>query len=184
MIAAAILVVAGSAVALAAMSGGPTGAVGPVGACLNPFVTHFSVQQQGMVPALQPGDTIVAPAVPAGTTFTRGEIILFRAPASFTADQSPFIKRVVGLPGETISLAGGRVLVNGAPLHEPYLAPGTVTDPMDKTSWTLGPSDLFVLGDGRSKSADSRAFGPVSVSSVTGHATEICAPDSRKGTLP
>ena len=175
----AVIVVAGSATAAyAALSSGPTGG------CMNPLATHFSNQQQSMGPTLAVGDLILVDAVPAGTLFTRGEIVVFNATGT-VAGSGPFIKRTAGLPGETISIHDGKVFVNGAALNEPYLAAGTFTDPQGaQSSWTLGTADLFVLGDSRANSADSRTFGPVPVASVTGHAAAICSPDSRRAALP
>jgi signal peptidase I len=181
LIVAVVLVAASATAAFAALSSGPTGA------CFNPLATHYSNQQGSMSPTLAIGDLILVGAVQTGTPFTRGEIVVFNAPASFGGGTSstPFIKRIIGLPGETVSLANGRVVVNGTPLDEPYLAAGTVTEPQGTPmSSVLGAAELFVLGDSRANSADSRAFGAVPIASVTGHATAICSPDSRKAALP
>jgi signal peptidase I len=173
-----VVVAGGATAAYAALSSGPTGG------CMNPLATHYSNQQQSMGPTLAVGDLILVDTVPAGTPFTRGEIVVFTAPGNF-AGSAQLIKRIVGLPGETISIHDGRVFVNGTALDEPYLAQGTVTDPQgDQSGWTLGAADLFVLGDSRANSADSRSFGPVPVASVTGRAAAICSPDSRRTALP
>lgn len=88
----------------------------------------------------------------------RYEIVVIR-----NQDGSMSVKRVVGLPGETLELADGAVRINGAPLAEPYLAPGVSTRPEGRrpASWTLGHDQYFVLGDNRMDSDDSRYFGPL-----------------------
>ena len=82
---------------------------------------------------------------------------------------------MIGLPGDQISVRDGQVLVNGKPLAEPYTFPGTApnqpTDaPPDRTDWTIGQGELFVLGDHRAESSDSRVFGPIKRDSVIGRA--------------
>ena len=79
-----------------------------------------------------------------------------------------FIKRVVGLPGDTINCQGGKLVRNGQPVVEPYLDPGTETQSCTRT--TVGPGELFVMGDNRSNSQDSRAFGPIEEDDVVGRA--------------
>jgi signal peptidase I len=79
------------------------------------------------------------------------------------------VKRVIGLPGDTVSCAGGRVLVNGNPLDEPYLKSLYPDDAVtDCTTVTVPPGHLYLLGDHRIVSQDSRETGPVSESAVTG----------------
>jgi signal peptidase I len=79
-----------------------------------------------------------------------------------------FIKRVVGLPGDTINCRGGQLVRNGKPVDEPYLDQGTQTD-CDKRI-TVGPGQLFVMGDNRGNSQDSRFFGPIPREDVVGRA--------------
>ncbi len=79
-----------------------------------------------------------------------------------------FIKRVVALPGETVEARNGEVFIGGRRLIEPYLAPGTVTANLPATRVPEG--SLFVLGDNRAASADSRMFGPIARESIVGRA--------------
>jgi len=87
------------------------------------------------------------------------------------------IKRVVGLPGETVAGAGGQVLVDGRPLQEPYLDAGVVTDPFPPVLVPEG--HVFVMGDSRGNSRDSRRFGPVPTDEVVGRAIARVWPPAR-----
>ena len=94
----------------------------------------------------------------------RGEVVVFRSPRDPDRD---FVKRVIGLPGETVEIVQGTVYVNGLELVEPYL------DRKDNT--TMAPVDVdqgtvFVLGDNRGSSNDSRSWGPVPAENLIGRA--------------
>ncbi len=94
----------------------------------------------------------------------RGDVIVLHDPGG-----SPelLIKRVIGLPGERITLANGKVFVDGVPLDEPYLTQETQGG---GRSWIVPPFSVFVLGDNRSASRDSRIFGPVALDQILGRA--------------
>jgi signal peptidase I len=94
----------------------------------------------------------------------RGDIVVIKMP---NRHSDPLIKRVVGLPGETIEIQEGHVYVNGQMLTEPYLEQLTYgnTGP-----YVIAPGYIFVLGDNRGASNDSRSFGEVKISSIVGHA--------------
>lgn len=105
-----------------------------------------------MEPTLLPGDYVVA--THRGDPPARGDIVIFPHP-----DQADFelVKRVVGLPGETVTIADGRLLVDGAVVPEPWAHGVTTPD----GSWSLR-NEVFVLGDQRTRSdADSRSIGPL-----------------------
>ena len=94
----------------------------------------------------------------------RGEVIIFEFPRDLERD---FVKRVVGLPGDTVEIQRGQVIVNGIPLNEPYITQrGNGSHP--KT--TVPEGSYFVLGDNRRASNDSRDWGPVSESRIIGRA--------------
>jgi signal peptidase I len=79
----------------------------------------------------------------------------------------PLIKRVIGLPGETVEIRDGRVYINGEPLGEPYLEQLTSGNVSPRV---ISPEHVFVLGDNRGASNDSRSFGEVALSSIVGRA--------------
>jgi signal peptidase I len=101
----------------------------------------------------------------------RGDVIVFRYPRN---PQEYFIKRVIGLPGEKIQIKDGDIHIynidnpQGVTLEEPYLSSGTKTYGLTKEAVSLGEDEFYVLGDNRNSSKDSRSFGPVNRSFVTG----------------
>ena len=98
----------------------------------------------------------------------RGDIIVLTPPVVST---EPYIKRVIGLPGEQISFAEGLVFVDGQALTEDYIE-GAITTCVRKQfcSVTVPAGHIFVLGDNRSNSADSRVFGPIPYDHIIGKA--------------
>jgi len=98
----------------------------------------------------------------------RGDIAVFDPP---NAKEEMLIKRVIGIPGDTIELRNQEVYLNGEKLNEPYFvnAPCTPIDCPDN-SWTLGPNEYFFMGDYRNRSNDSRAFGPITRDRIVGKA--------------
>jgi signal peptidase I len=94
----------------------------------------------------------------------RGDIIVLKLP---NRPGPPLIKRIVGLPGEVVEIRQGHVYINGAPLNEPYLNQLTFSShPVE----TMPDDSVFVLGDNRGYSADSRSFGVVRLEYILGHA--------------
>jgi signal peptidase I len=139
----------------------------------------YKVQQQSMEHTLEPDQyVLVDKLTPHFGPYNRGEIIVFKPPANWASptDDTPFIKRVIGIGGDTVEIKDdGFVYVNGTKLVEPYLfsvsgqaQPTTAT--AGQTVWHVPDGELFVMGDHREASADSRAFGTVPVSSVIGRA--------------
>ena len=141
---------------------------------LQALVTQpFRVEQTSMQNSLQPGEYVMVDKLtPRFTGFSRGDVVIFRPPESWpsSSDGTPYIKRVVGLPGETIVLGPEGLTVNGTRIEEPYVYRDSGSGVEELTSWTLGPEEILVFGDHRSNSSDSRAFGPIPTSTVIGRA--------------
>jgi signal peptidase I len=139
----------------------------------------YSIPTGSMAPTLKPGDRVGVVTQPRNGP-GRGEIWIFRMPPASKLTGSQGAKRVIGLPGETIEVAGGRVLINGVPLDEPYL-----TQPMTYSMppVTLGPCEYFVLGDSRDKSHDSHIWGPVPADHLVGPVKVRYWPIGRAGGL-
>ena len=84
----------------------------------------------------------------------RGDVVVFNNPSNTEQD---YIKRIVGIPGDTVMIQGGEVFVNGQMLNEPYV--NRPTEPRTQVStWVVEPNSLFVMGDNRPNSSDSRSF--------------------------
>jgi signal peptidase I len=115
---------------------------------------------------IEPGQRLF---VAVGTGIRRGDVVVLHVPASATGNSNIFVRRVIGLPGDHVACCDskGRVTVNGKPLDESYVYPG---DPPSRVTFsvTVGKGKIFVLGDRRSISLDSRTWGPVSESGVVG----------------
>lgn len=93
----------------------------------------------------------------------RGDFVVIVSPTSADVD---FIKRIVGLPGETIKIDNCKVYINGEIYNEEYLQPNTCTAPDSLTN--ISDGYYFVMGDNRTHSSDSRFFGPIPYSSIVG----------------
>jgi signal peptidase I len=99
-------------------------------------------------------------------TPARGQVVILYPDAERA--QEPLIKRVIGLPGDTVEIREGGVWVNGSRLSEPYLR-GKVTNCFGQCGpLTLGPDQYYVMGDNRPNSRDSRSFGPIPGSQIVG----------------
>jgi signal peptidase I len=134
----------------------------------------YQIQQQSMENTLMPNQyVLVDKLTPRFDDYHRGDIVIFTPPAA-VADTigTPYIKRVIGIAGDTIDIHNGHVFVNAVELDEPYLFNGQPTLPSDPKNhaWTIKPGQLFVMGDHRADSQDSRVFGPIDKSSVIGRA--------------
>jgi len=113
----------------------------------------------------------------------RGDIIVFRYPLD---PDRRLIKRIIGVPGDEIHIAGTQVYINGSLVEEPYLSPGPErnADPASAVTWTLEEDQVFVMGDNREHSSDSRHWGPLTTSAIIGKAVFIYWPVSQIGSIP
>ena len=103
------------------------------------------VTSGSMEPLVQRGDyTIVDHRIALRNGWVRGDVVCFQKPQSWDGPDETLVKRVIGLPGETIALLTGRVLINGQPLTEPYLK--ELPDPQDIQPIKLGPNQYFMMG--------------------------------------
>ena len=124
----------------------------------------FTVESSSMSPTLDAGDQVVAEKLVSGwLSLDRGDVVVLRPPAS----PALMVKRVVALPGDQVGLEDGRLVVNGRPVTEPYVDHATV-DGVYFGPLVVAPGTVFVLGDARADSVDSRVFGVVPVDRVVG----------------
>ena len=138
-------------------------------------VQTFFIPSASMEPTLQVGDRILVDKLSYRLhAVHRGDIVVFGRPPGETASQNiqDLVKRVVGMPGETIWSTGQNVYVQGPDTHGrvveiPEPVPGTMLGPPIRR-FTIPASDYFVLGDNRSNSDDSRFFGPIPRSLIVG----------------
>ena len=107
----------------------------------------------------------------------RGDVVVFRYPLDTSKS---YIKRVIGLPGDEVSIRSGHVVVNGKALTEPYLPPSYLDDQSFPTV-RVEPGHYFVLGDHRNSSNDSRAWGTVDREYIFGKAVFVYWPLSQMG---
>ncbi len=153
----------------------------------------FYIPSASMVPQLQVNDRVVVSKLSyRWHAPRRGDIVVFQAPPSEQAPAKPdsrnpviravtsvgravgvippstedFIKRVIGLPGDTVEGHDGHVFVNGKFLYEPYLPPGTFTSTFAPIK--IPPNHIWVMGDNRTDSRDSRFFGSIPRPTIIG----------------
>lgn len=126
------------------------------------------VKGDSMAPALLDHQLVLAVRLKGMTrniSAMRGKIIAFHHPMEW---QSIYVKRIVGLPNEYISIEDNSIAVDGAPIPEPYLAEPMVTNSRLASKWLIDWDEIFLLGDNRNDSEDSRNFGPVGISHIVG----------------
>jgi len=147
----------------------------------------FRIPSDSMLPTLQRGDRVLVNKWSyRAHDVHRGDVVVFSRPPEVTdASIDDLIKRVVGLPGERVSITGGHIEIDGQPLDEAYLPSRTRTDPVGPI--TCPPEDpcvipdgqVWVMGDNRGHSEDSRWFGPIPESTIVGRASARIWPPSR-----
>ena len=159
----------------------------------------FEVQQSSMFPTIVNGEYILIDKLTVRFDgYHYGDVIVFNPPSSsgLATDGIPFIKRIIGMPGDTISLENGRVFVtqpgkNPVRIDEPYVrktddgetSPTICSRPDCPQSWIVGENEYFVMGDNRPSSQDSRVFGPVDEDLILGRAWLRYFPLERVGLI-
>ncbi len=157
-------------------------------------VATYSIPSGSMEPTLEIGDRIVVNKLSYHLHgVDRGNVVVFSTPAAEDCAGPPvsdLVKRVIGLPGEVISLADGRVDINGHVLAETYLPPDVRNDTYPGPSnaayslhhaYRIPAGDVFVMGDNRPQSCDSRYWGPIRESTIVGKVDMRIWPLSRIG---
>jgi signal peptidase I len=151
------------------------------------LLQQFSIPSESMAPTLRTGDRVFVNKLSYRLhDVNRGDVVVFERPEALTDPRTKdLIKRVIGLPGETIQFRPDdcQVVVDGRVLEEPYLAPGSCTeapgshvDPDQDGTIVVPDESVFVMGDNRSNSTDSRVFGAIEEDSIVGRAFVIIWP--------
>ena len=138
----------------------------PLALLLHTFVTQvYAISGHSMEPTLFDGERVMVDKVsPALTDISRGDLIIFSSPED---ESKNLIKRVIGIAGDKIELIGEMVYLNNKPLREGYTR-RTIFPQKPGESTTVEEGFMFVLGDNRPQSRDSRDFGTVSIEHVRG----------------
>jgi signal peptidase I len=139
---------------------------------------RFRIEGSSMEPSMHPNQYVLVDKLSymLGDP-QRGDVVVFNYPLATERD---FIKRVIGLPGETVVIQGGVVTVNGEVLDEPYIS----APPNYENTWTIGPTEYFVLGDNRNSSSDSHSWGPLDKQYLIGRAIFVYWPPNLWGLVP
>jgi signal peptidase I len=162
---------------------------------INLVSARVRVEGYSMRPTLDNGEYVLINrlAYKSGN-YQRGDIIVFRPPMypdanfwqrlfglpNFDNKYEDYIKRIIGLPGETVRIAGGTVYINNIPLVEAYIA----APPDYNGEWTVPQGQLFVLGDNRNNSADSHAWGFMPMENILGKALVVYWPFAKFTVIP
>jgi signal peptidase I len=142
----------------------------------------FFIPSESMVPTLKVHDRVLVNKLSYKMhPIHRGDIVVFTRPPNEPSDIKDLVKRVIGLPGETIEGRNGQVYINGRLLEEPYLPRGTITPTFSPV--IIPANSIWVMGDNRQNSADSHVFGPIRESSIVGRVFLRIWPLSRIGFL-
>jgi signal peptidase I len=142
-------------------------------------VEAFVIPSESMTGTLQVNDRILVEKTPLDFNgFNRGDIVVFERPASSGPDTPQnLVKRIIAVAGDTVKAREGVLYLNGSPLEETYVSSPT----SDFGPFVIPEASLWVMGDNRANSADSRVFGPITESSVIGSAFARMWPPTRIG---
>ncbi len=146
---------------------------------INTFTGRYQVHGQSMEPSLHDGQYLIASKL----TYwlhppERGDVIVLEPPTE--SGDVPYIKRVIGLPGDLVEVREHRVWVNGIALNEPYID----QPPGYPGNWVVGEGEYFVLGDNRNNSSDSHSWGLLPAGKILGKAVFSYWPPEYWGKIP
>jgi len=138
---------------------------------INAISARIRIESISMQPTLYAGDYVIVNkiAYKLGEP-SRGDVVVFHYPPD--PGREPYIKRVIGLPGDQVIVRDNQVLVNGVALDEPYIN----SAPNYDGEWSVPEDSLFVLGDNRNNSSDSHSWGMVPLRNVIGKAEVVYWP--------
>lgn len=153
-----------------------------IAVALGLLIVNFVIQPtkvfgQSMESTLHEGDRVLLEKISQKLNrLSRGDVVAFKSPT----DKRIFIKRIIGVEGDKIEIKDEKVYVNGKELHEDYVKDGKTNGSIN----TVVPKhQLFVMGDNRQNSFDSRAFGCINISSIKGRALFLFYPFNKISTL-
>lgn len=143
-------------------------------------IQPFRIEGPSMEPNFHSGELLLVDKISYALRGPkRGEVVVFKNPTSTSQD---YIKRIIGLPGETIRIEKGQVFVNDQLLNEPYLPDGLLTSATGSDyNTTLTKDQYFVMGDNRERSFDSRSWGPLEKKYLIGRSTLVLYPSYAAG---
>ena len=147
----------------------------------------FRIPSESMVPTLLVGDRVLVNKVSYRLhEVHRGDVVVFTRPAKLEdpsgTEPEDLIKRVVAVGGDTVVARDGVLYVNNQPMTEPYVQKGAGTFHLDEAV-TVPKGQVFVMGDNRENSQDSRYFGPIPTDTIIGRAFVRMFPFNRFGSL-
>lgn len=135
----------------------------------NYVFARATVEGPSMQPTLHNKDILFLEKISTETSnVKRGQIVVFD---SKDAEGNYYIKRVIGIAGDVVEIKNGHVYLNGNVLDENYLSANDITESLStKSKYTVPSGCVFVLGDNRTNSIDSRILGPINLKDLKGHA--------------
>ena len=146
-------------------------------AAINAVSARIRVDGASMEPTLQTGEFVIVNKLAYKVGSPKiGDVVVFHYPRD---PEQEYIKRIIGLPGDQVTVRNGKVLVNGQALVEDYIA----ASPAYENTWVVPADSLFVLGDNRNNSSDSHSWGFVPMNYVVGKAIFVYWPPSDWGLL-
>jgi signal peptidase I len=144
---------------------------------INSVSARIRVESVSMKGTLNPGDFVLVNRLAyKWSDVNRGDVVVFDPPFD---SPEPYVKRVIGLPGEVVRIEDGHVYVDDVLVQEPYLK----VDFHSNGSWEIPADAIFVMGDNRNNSSDSRSWGTVPTENILGKALFVYWPVNQWGAL-